>query len=236
MCPFVSIVIPVYNAEKSLGRCITSVLRQTYSDYEVILVDDGSSDRSFAICSEFAQSDGRIKVLQQPNGGVSIARNTGLEHARGSWITFIDSDDYVEKNYLKNLVDGIVDDKTDVVITGYVTVDTQGKTISTQPRQARITIKTFVETMDDWERFFNGPCAKLYNTKIIQKYVIRFPAGVHIGEDKVFNSKFLLFCRQLAFVDVADYKYDISQLETLTSKTTLHAPAFDFSSAELRTA
>lgn len=100
--PTISVIIPVYNTEKYLRRCIDSVLAQTYQDFELLLIDDGSEDSSGAICDEYAARDSRVKVFHKENGGVSSARNLGLDNARGEWITFVDSDDYIEEKFLKS--------------------------------------------------------------------------------------------------------------------------------------
>ena len=106
--PKISVIIPVYNTEKYLHRCIDSVLVQTFTDWEMLLIDDGSTDDSAIICDEYAAKDERIRVFHKENGGVSSARNLGLDHAQGEWITFVDSDDYIEENFLKSF-DGNLD-------------------------------------------------------------------------------------------------------------------------------
>jgi glycosyltransferase involved in cell wall biosynthesis len=98
--PQISIIVPVYNAENYLNRCVDSILTQTFTDFEIILVNDGSSDNSGAICDEYALKDNRIKVIHKRNGGVSSARNIGIENSIGKWITFIDADDYIEAGFL----------------------------------------------------------------------------------------------------------------------------------------
>lgn len=103
MNDLISIIVPVYNAEKYIKNCINSLLKQTYSNFELILIDDGSIDKSYEICNQFARIDNRIKLYRQKNGGASAARNTGLKYAKGSYLIFVDSDDYVSINYLKNL-------------------------------------------------------------------------------------------------------------------------------------
>ena len=102
--PKISVIVPVYNTEKFLQRCIDSVLAQTYQDFELLLIDDGSKDSSDTICDEYAAQDTRVKVFHKENGGVSSARNVGLDNARGEWITFVDSDDYIEENYLQTFI------------------------------------------------------------------------------------------------------------------------------------
>ncbi len=99
----ISVIMPVYKAEKYLDRSITSVLNQSYSDFELLLIDDGSPDNSGAICDEWAKSDSRIKAFHKPNGGTSDARNYGIEKAQGEYITFIDNDDYVLPNWLSDM-------------------------------------------------------------------------------------------------------------------------------------
>ena len=113
--PHISVIVPVYNAEKFLNRCIDSILAQTFTVWELLLIDDGSKDRSGDICDEYAANDSRIRVFHKENGGVSSARNLGLDHAQGEWITFVDADDYVEENFLKSF-EGNLD--ADLVVGG----------------------------------------------------------------------------------------------------------------------
>ena len=113
--PEISVIIPVYKAENYLCHCIDSILGQSFVDFELILVDDGSPDGSGAICDEYAKKDDRIRVIHQKNRGVSSARNAGLDAARGNWVTFIDSDDYVKKEFLEHLYEC----EYDLIIGGY---------------------------------------------------------------------------------------------------------------------
>lgn len=94
----ISVIVPVYNVERYLARCIESILSQTYTDFELLLIDDGSKDKSGSICDEYALKDSRIRVFHKPNGGVSSARNVGLDNARGQWVAFCDSDDWLDKS------------------------------------------------------------------------------------------------------------------------------------------
>ena len=112
--PKISIIIPVYNSETTLHQCVDSILYQDYKDFEVLLIDDGSKDKSPAICDEYTEKDNRVKVFHKQNGGVSSARNLGLDYAKGDWITFVDSDDHVESNYLVDLTSI----QSDLVIVG----------------------------------------------------------------------------------------------------------------------
>ena len=101
----ISVIVPVYNTEKYLDRCIQSILAQTYTDFELLLIDDGSTDLSGEICDKYAEQDSRVKVFHKENGGVSSARNLGLDKANGDWVTFVDADDWVTTLYLNNLSD-----------------------------------------------------------------------------------------------------------------------------------
>ncbi|MDR0422523.1 MAG: glycosyltransferase, partial [Proteiniphilum sp.] len=106
MNPMISVIVPVYNVEKYLRKCLESILAQTYTSFELLLVNDGSTDGSGQICDEYAQKDSRVQVFHQENKGVSRARNLGLERAKGKWVAFIDSDDWVDSTYLEHLLEG----------------------------------------------------------------------------------------------------------------------------------
>ena len=119
----ISIIVPVYNGEKYIDDCVKSILVQTYQDWELILIDNASTDNSLQLCKKMASQDDRIEVLQQHrNMGVSVARNLGIEKARGDYVTFVDVDDWIEKEYLENLLDTLEKEKADVVIGDYAKV------------------------------------------------------------------------------------------------------------------
>ena len=118
MNKLISIIMPVYNAEKYLNRSIESIMNQTYNNIEIILVNDGSTDNSLEICTSYQEKDNRIKLINQANKGVSFARNKGIDEATGDYIMFIDSDDYVEKNMIEDMVSKITEDDIDLVISG----------------------------------------------------------------------------------------------------------------------
>ena len=127
----VSIILPIYNVEKYLEKCVNSVINQTYQNIEVILVDDGSKDSSGRICDKLVESDNRIKVIHKKNGGLASARNAGYEAATGEYIMYIDSDDCVKEETVKRCVDVIEKDKSDVVIFGYEKMSEDGKVLET---------------------------------------------------------------------------------------------------------
>lgn len=119
MNPRISIIVPVYNTERWLHRCVDSILAQTYTDFELLLIDDGSNDNSGAICDEYAIKDKRVKVFHKSNGGVSSARNLGLDNARGEWITFVDGDDWLEPNAVNDLIDKSMTTDADIVFCDF---------------------------------------------------------------------------------------------------------------------
>ena len=119
-CPLISIIVPVYNVEKYLNKCIASVVNQTYTNLEIILVDDGSPDNCPAICDQWQAKDSRIKVIHQENGGLSVARNNGIDACSGSYVQFVDSDDYIEPNTVECLLQACLENNADVSCCGYV--------------------------------------------------------------------------------------------------------------------
>lgn len=127
--PLVSVIVPVYNVEKYLKKCLDSILKQTYSNIEVILVDDGSTDGSGRICDECVKKDKRFRVVHQKNGGVAVARNTGLSKAKGEYIAFIDSDDWVKKEYIERLMQEAQEKNADVVQCEQITVSKENEYI-----------------------------------------------------------------------------------------------------------
>ena len=115
----ISIIVPIYNTERYLNRCIDSVLSQTFTDFELLLIDDGSTDKSGDICDSYAQKDSRIKVFHKENGGVSTARNYGLDNARGEWIAFVDADDWIDKNMYYEMYNTAVSSRADIVLCSF---------------------------------------------------------------------------------------------------------------------
>lgn len=203
----VSIIIPVYNADSYLEKCLSSVMAQRFTDWECILVDDGSMDKSPEICDHWITIDSRFQVIHQENQGVSAARNHGIEASVGEYIVFIDSDDWVEVDYLSSLIDGITDKGVDLVVAG--TRNWQNEDLcELLPLVGEITLScnnadTFVENIN----FHYGPIAKLFKTNIIRKYAIRFPEDISLGEDLVFNFRYLEQVNVVNYVPIAAYNY-----------------------------
>ena len=183
----VSVIIPVYNTASYLPACLDSILGQTYADFELLVVDDGSTDASPVICDDYAGRDSRVKVFHQTNAGVSAARNLALSHASGKWVCFVDSDDTVLPGYLEEMVAATANDDclvmgniSDPLFEGLVTED-----LSLQG-------KDMVDYMLR-HALFNlcGPVAKLFSRKVLQENQIVFPAGIHYGEDLIFLLRYI---------------------------------------------
>lgn len=200
----ISIVVPVYNVEPYLAQCIESILRQTYKDFELILVDDGSPDHSGAICDEFAARDTRIRVIHQTNGGVSKARNAGIDIAIGEWICFVDADDILTPKYLEYFYRN-ADTHCDLLIQG------RWKMVG-GCLKSRFVFRIDAGYMSRRDFVSNPslmayctPWGKLFKSSVIKSKQVFFPEGIDYGEDSIF------FFRYLAQVDkirtIASYRY-----------------------------
>ena len=156
-----SIIIPVYNVERYLNKCIESVVKQTYKNFEIILVDDGSPDSCPRICDEWAKKDDRIVVIHKGNGGLSSARNAGIKRAKGQYIGFIDSDDYwTESNFLEKIKDIVTENSVDVILFEYKEVDESGSTIKTPQFKCQQSIKADLQKVVDDDCLYSSACHK----------------------------------------------------------------------------
>ena len=167
-----SIIIPVYNTEEYLRPCLDSILSQSFADYEVLLIDDGSSDESGRICDEYAQKDSRILVFHKENGGVSSARNRGIDNARGEYIVFVDSDDLVTDGYLKHLMES----DADMVVTGLCKFGERNETIVPTGRvdYGIEELPIHWNTPPDMNYLYCYPVAKRFRSSILRENRIRF--------------------------------------------------------------
>ena len=201
--PRVSVIVPVYNTEKYLSRCIDSILAQTFEDFELILVDDGSSDNSGRICDEYAQKDKRIKAIHKENGGVSSARNKGLDIAKGYWITFVDSDDWVDVDYLLCFLQH----EADLSICGYKqTISFIG---NHKPKDGLFYKKEIpiIYNSEFHKMYCRGILSKCFKNSIIKKKHIRFNNKLRIGEDTLFTIQYLSWCQSVRFISEYGYNY-----------------------------
>ena len=214
----ISVIIPVYNVEKYLDQCIKSVIDQSYTNFECILINDGSTDYSGEICEHWATQDKRIKVIHQKNQGVSEARNKGIEISQGEYIVFIDSDDWVEINYLNDLM---VDDSSDYVVSGLIN-EHYNKTEIICPTEKQI-ISISAEDINNFAAIFDsfllfGPVVKRYKRSIINQNNIRFNTNISYGEDLIFNFEYLNYCNLINVINIANYHYRKYETNTLSTK------------------
>lgn len=204
----ISVIVPIYNVEKYLDKCLQSISEQSYTDWECILVNDGSTDNSGHICNRWSKTDLRFVCIHQQNQGVSTARNIGLKNAHGEYVVFIDSDDFVEPNFLLNLITDINCKDVDIIVSGIVKIHKNNHKEYIIPtctiiEMANIYCDIFLDNIG----LFYGPCSKLYKKEIIDKYSIYFPVDLSLGEDIIFNFTYLNKCNKIKLLNFADYNY-----------------------------
>lgn len=212
--PVVSIVVPVFNAENYLGRLLDSVKKQTFQDYELILVNDGSSDKSAEIIEEYRERDPRIHVINQENSGAAAARNRGIEESHGKYLTFLDADDAIEADMLQVMVDNAYEHQSELVVCGiYTDIIEKGQVVSSATMSApdqvvkgNYTIREYtIKTMD--KSIMYSPCNKLYVTSIIRNHSLLMRTDIDIGEDLVFNLNYIGFIDTLTMISTCYYHY-----------------------------
>lgn len=199
----VTVVVPVYRAEQYIARCISSILHQTHQNLELILVDDGSPDRSGEICEEYALQDSRIKVIHTPNCGVSHARNTGISHANGEYLFFVDADDWVGPDHIRHM---LPQNDEDFVYVGYTREFPDGKTDVVRRSEASLFVH---EGNRDFIKCYQVPfvfCG-CFKTELCRKNKVAFDEKLAVGEDVRFNLQYLTHCQNIRFIDRADYHY-----------------------------
>lgn len=223
MVPTFSVIIPVYNAQQHIKRCMESIIDQSYTDLEIILINDGSTDNSGEICDDYAQKDKRVKVIHKENGGVSSARNAGLEIATGDYISFIDPDDWIDRNMYETLFSHISDANIDVLRFNAYRKD---EIINELPFDG-------VYTNEDLENkvllpmigaeAFGGMFIlgvlwlHIYKREIIEKYHIRFNTRLRRCEDRLFTLTFTIHAKSMKFIKDVLYHYEVYD-ESLSNK------------------
>ncbi len=214
----ISVIIPVYNAAEHLDRCLESVSVQSLSDWECILVDDGSIDRSGAICDEWCLRDKRFKCFHQSNQGVSAARNKGILESSGDYLCFIDADDWVEADYLEIMIGPVAD--VDLVISGQTREGAGGQSVIYAPSETGMfhlepeKCGAFIDLCDKF--LIYAPHEKIYRRDIVAQNGLQFPAGCSYGEDLVFNFSYLRHTRNVYTIANAPYHYSIGE-DTLST-------------------
>lgn len=190
MHPKFSIIVPVYKAEFYICKCLDSILYQSYGDWEALLIDDGSPDGSGRICDKYAIIDSRFKIFHKENGGVSSARNLGLDNAKGEWILYVDSDDWIAKDALMTLSEYVGKYNTDTIIFGMQNVSSSGELLDNDAKVFKVGDADIV-----FECFDYGPPSVLQKKIIIDRFNLRFSKGIRMYEDLELQYKFLMACR-----------------------------------------
>ncbi|MBQ8658079.1 MAG: glycosyltransferase [Clostridia bacterium] len=213
----ISVIIPVHNVEKYLFECVDSVLKQTYQNLEILLIDDGSTDGSGNLCDEYAEKDSRIKVVHKENGGVSSARNVGLDLAKGEYITFIDSDDYVSGNYVQALYENLKENGSDLAFCKYAHKYENDMQNSKEHFPSKIIVDTSsVDFIKFFSRFISlknnimGACWRiLFSREILRG--LSFNTQIRIAEDLLFVLQVIKKAKTLSFINKELYFYRINK-------------------------
>lgn len=207
----VSIIVPVHNSSRYLERCVDSLLRQTESDIEIILVNDGSTDDSKAICDRYSMSDKRITVIHQENAGASVARNNGLAVAKGEYISFVDSDDYVDADYIRSMSEAMKNTDCDMVITGRTQIKLDGSTNIIVPPPLAMYDDEIKEIFHnkDFDYVRGGPYCKIYKKSIIDNNNLSFPKNIHYLEDAIFVLEYMYCSSRVTSLAESHYFYEL---------------------------
>ena len=206
----ITIIVPIYNAQKYIRKCIDSILKQTYKNFQLILINDGSTDESLKICKEFTNLDNRIKLIDKTNGGVSTARNVGIKEAEGDYIFFIDADDYIEKNYLEKFM---LYKQYDFVMCGYYECLNEKVVKGVRHKEKEFYNNQEVKNMisnRDLINYISVPWMKMFKKDIIYKNNILFRENINYGEDTIFVLEYLAKCRNAKIISEQLYNYNIT--------------------------
>lgn len=225
MKDLISIIIPVYNNEKFLKLCIESVVLQSYSNLEIILIDDGSTDSSGELCDRFAENDGRIVIVHQENGGVSKARNTGLNIATGKFILFVDSDDIVSLDYVEKLYNSVKN--YDIAICGIVRMKINQCQDKKEiiPSGVVLNYEMLVINILSNNKVGGYLCNKIFRRSIITEHDLQFAPRFHIGEDMLWIIEYLKYCETGVVISEVLYYYRLNENSML--QYSIHNEKFD---------
>jgi glycosyltransferase involved in cell wall biosynthesis len=204
--PLVSIIVPVYNVEPYLKKCVDSIISQTYDNLEIILVDDGSPDSCGKICDEYAANDERVKVVHKENGGLSDARNAALDIMHGEYVAFVDSDDWVLPNYIKDMYENLVKYGADISLSGTIYIYDNKKNIilAINKNEGLYTQKEAVENLFYQKGIYPSAYSKLYKSELFKE--IRYPKG-KLNEDSAVTYKLFCLCNKISYTNASNYCY-----------------------------
>ena len=216
MMDLISVIVPVYNTEKYLDRCIQSILAQTYSNIELLLIDDGSTDSSGAICDRYAGQDSRVRVFHKPNGGVSSARNMGLDNARGEWIIFCDSDDWIDAEMYEHMYNAAIQNKVDMVCCDLLVEEKNNKTILSYKNNYK-DHKLMYDCLAPISVEYFAMCNKLVSRRVYDINCIRATEGANMWEDVELMTKIRYFSQSSCVINKPFYHYNRMNESSITS-------------------
>ncbi|WP_270446860.1 glycosyltransferase family 2 protein [Fusobacterium varium] len=206
----ISVIVPVYNTEKYIKKCIRSIIEQTLKEIEIIIVNDGSKDKSLEIIKDLMKQDRRIKLINKENEGVSSARNSGIKMAKGKYIQFIDSDDWIEKEFLEKMYDFAEKENVDIVVSDYYEDYSNGKIkIKKGKKKSKKVIFNSKEYLRDFFYDDDAPAMwnKLFKTSLYKDNNIFYPENISIGEDLATIPKLIYFSKKIGYLREAFYHY-----------------------------
>lgn len=223
--PRISIIVPVYNVDKYLSQCLDSILAQTYLDFEVLLVDDGSTDGSGTICDNYALKDSRIQVFHKTNGGVSSARNLGLDNASGEWVVFVDSDDWLSEIYCETLIKSCAN--ADITFfseiwhysDGCKIVYSSGEIFAKDSIEKKENLILHLLQNQTKHNYFGYTWNKIFKREIIEIHKIRFVERLSTSEDEVFTLHFSLHANSMKVIYAPIYHYRVTQTGLTAKKS-----------------
>lgn len=229
----ISIIVPIYQVEAYLKECVNSLLNQDFSDYEVLLIDDGSPDQCGAICDEYARQDARIRVFHRENKGASAARNLGMEVATGEWLMFVDPDDWLEGGALRAMYSKAVETQCDIVCATFYWeyLDRQVLARPEEVEDRLYFVKEHQEFLFECatcrtdpgkEIWLRGPCWKVYRAAHLRAHQIFFPVDLKISEDMIFNLYVIYYAKKIFWMKLPVYHY--RKRKSSASHTTIFRP------------
>ncbi|ERT68058.1 glycosyltransferase, group 2 family protein [Cetobacterium somerae ATCC BAA-474] len=203
-----SVIIPAYNVEKYIERCVNSVLNQYLKNIEIIVIDDGSKDKTSDICLKISENNKNIIYKKVQNGGCSAARNLGVSMAKGKYIAFLDSDDWVDSDMYINMIEEAEKNQADIVICGFKKLDENKNLLSTVKIPKRNNKNEYIDCTTEW---FASPCNKIYKRDLLEKNNIRFLLNIYTGEDMFFNFISFFYSKNIISLDEPYYNYFMNQ-------------------------
>ena len=204
MKSLISIIIPVFNGEQFIEKCLESVMNQTYKDLQIIVIDDGSTDNTYQILKDYRRKDLRIEIIHQSNGGVSKARNTGLESAKGQWLCFVDADDYIETDYCENMLNTVKELDADVLIAGEIESVSYDSYLHDKNKLIQACL-----SYDEQSFPFNidAPWGKIFKLSTIKDNNIFFPERLTRSEDAYFCMSFYNYANKISYLNYSGYRH-----------------------------